>query len=625
MARAGAWGVRGGEAPRIKIAVRKPLIVGLAVGVLLSLAVFRAVDLWWWRAQTLNSASARAGNLALIVSEYIHEMFVAADASLRQLTLHSQRVGGARAPDEDWAPSLESARAGLTGIGSISVTDADGAIRHSTNRALIGQSRRDDDLFKRLAAAGGNEFVVDAPFRSVDGSSGFVIPMGRRLTSKQGAFDGTVVLTFLPGAPRGFFRSIDMGPHDVLWAFHPGGVVLFREPSNDAASGELATGNPILEAARKTGTSGMIQKAVAPGGPIMLSAYHVSTTPDLIVAVSLSRWDALAAWRRQALGSVALNVLLGLTLAATLAILFRQVAARRRVEREFAAAQQLESARLTEVNAQLTGALEAEQRARRDAEASLRLKDEFLMTVSHELRTPLTAIYGWARMLVAGVLTPNQQQSALLTIERNVQVQARLVDDLLDVSRIIGGKLRLELRPVDPADIVGHAVETVRPASQAKQIEIETMFDPLRGTMVCDPERLQQIVWNLLSNAIKFTHEGGRVQVFVARCGDRIEIIVKDTGAGISAEFLPYVFDRFRQEQSGSKRRHGGLGLGLAIVRHLVELHGGSVAASSDGEGRGASFCVELPILAQTEMDAEPQPLATLDVMNGTTIERQAL
>ena len=151
--------------------------------------------------------------------------------------------------------------------------------------------------------------------------------------------------------------------------------------------------------------------------------------------------------------------------------------------------------------------------------------------------------------------------------------------------------------------MVGHAVETVRPASQARKIEIDTMLDPGRGTIVCDPERLQQIVWNLLSNAIKFTREGGSVRVFVARIDDRIEIVVQDTGAGISPEFLPYVFDRFRQEHSGSKRRYGGLGLGLAIVRHLVELHGGSVTASSEGEGRGATFRVELPVRAQTAVD----------------------
>ena len=217
-------------------------------------------------------------------------------------------------------------------------------------------------------------------------------------------------------------------------------------------------------------------------------------------------------------------------------------------------------------------------------------------------------------MLVAGNLTAEQKQTALQTIDRNVQVQARLVDDLLDVSRIIGGKLRLDLRTVNPAEVVRQSVETVRPASEAKNIDVETIIDPGIGTIVCDPDRLQQIVWNLLSNAIKFTRDRGRVQLFIARTDDRIEIVVSDTGVGISAEFLPYVFDRFRQEQSGSKRRHGGLGLGLAIVRHLVELHGGSVTASSTGEGQGATFRVELPVTARPPIETEAPAAAVTGV-----------
>ena len=310
------------------------------------------------------------------------------------------------------------------------------------------------------------------------------------------------------------------------------------------------------------------------------------------------------------IGSAVFFLVLALLLTGTLAVLFRQMDARRRVELELAVAQQLESARLTDVNAQLANALAAEQRARLEAEASGRLKDEFLMTVSHELRTPLTAIYGWTRMLEAGTLTDDQQQTALQTIERNVQMQTRLVDDLLDVSRGIGGRLRLDLRMVSPADVVMQAIETVRPAAQAKGIRIETALDPDSGTIVCDPERLLQIVWNLLSNAIKFTRDGGRVQLFLARTGGRIELVVQDTGAGISAGFLPHVFERFRQEQSGPTRLYGGLGLGLAIVRHLVELHGGSVTASSDGEGCGATFRVELPVRAQPPIETETPPAA---------------
>jgi signal transduction histidine kinase len=590
--------------------VRKPLIAGLTLGVLLSLAAFRAVDLWWWRTQTVKVAAARAGNLAFILSQYIHEMFVAADASLRHLSLHSQRIGGPHAPDAEWAPSLASANAGLTGVGSISVLDADGVIRHSTQPAIVGQSRRDQYIFKTLMTYAGDDFVIDTPFRMVVEPKEFVIPVGRRLTTKEGRFDGIVVITILPAAPREFFRTIDIGPRDMLWVFHPDGFILFREPSTAPPTGEHAIGNPIFEAAMKTGAPGVIQSAGTPDGPVMLTAYHVGPRPHLFVAVSLDRSTLLADWRRQAVGSAVLFVVLGLLLIGTLSVLFRQMDARRRVESELAVARQLESARLTDVNSQLANALAAEQRARLEAEASGRLKDEFLMTVSHELRTPLTAIYGWARMLVAGTLTEDQQQTALQTIERNVQMQARLVDDLLDVSRGIGGELRLDLRTVSPADIVRQAVETVRPAAQAKDIRIETVLDPDSGTIVCDPERLLQIVWNLLSNAIKFTRDGGCVEVFLARTAFRIELVVHDTGAGISPEFLPYVFERFRQAQTGPTRLYGGLGLGLAIVRHLVELHGGSVTASSDGEGCGATFRVELPIRAQPPLEADTPPAA---------------
>jgi signal transduction histidine kinase len=422
------------------------------------------------------------------------------------------------------------------------------------------------------------------------------------------------VVTVLPAAPQNLFRSIDVAQRDRLWVFHPDGYVLFREPSDTSSLGEVAAGNPIFEAARRTGGSGVVEAAITRGGPTMLTAFHAALAPDLLVAVSLDRDALLSDWRRQVIGSGVFFVVLGLTLMGTLVVLFRQMDARRQVEWKLAVARQVESARLTAVNAQLSAALAAEQEARGHVEASGRLKDEFLMTVSHELRTPLTAIYGWARMLASGSLTAERKQSAFQTIERNVQVQARLVDDLLDVSRIIGGKLRLELRSVNPAEVVMHAIETVQPAAEARNIQVETIVDPGISTIVCDPDRLQQIVWNLLSNAIKFTRDRGRVRVFMAQTDDRIEIVVSDTGAGISAEFLPYVFDRFRQEQSGSKRRHGGLGLGLAIVRHLVELHGGSVTAGSNGEGQGATFRVELPVRARPPIEAETPVVAVTEI-----------
>jgi PAS domain S-box-containing protein len=239
----------------------------------------------------------------------------------------------------------------------------------------------------------------------------------------------------------------------------------------------------------------------------------------------------------------------------------------------------------------------------RAAREANRLKDEFLATVSHELRTPLTAILGWAHMLRAGQVGEKGVAEIAETIERNARAQSQLIDDLLDVSRIITGKMRLDVRAVEPHSFIESAIEALRPAAEAKNIRIQKVMDTGVVTVAGDPARLQQVVWNLLANAIKFTPKGGRVQVRLERINSHIEITVSDTGQGIEPEFLPLVFDRFRQADQKTTRRHGGLGLGLAIVRHLVELHGGTVHAESDGEGRGATFIVKLPIVPVYQRD----------------------
>jgi signal transduction histidine kinase len=198
-------------------------------------------------------------------------------------------------------------------------------------------------------------------------------------------------------------------------------------------------------------------------------------------------------------------------------------------------------------------------------------------------------------MLVNGEMNDARRETGLRVIERNARAQTELINDLLDVSRAIAGKLRLDIRPVRVSDVVAEAVETIRPAVDAKGIHVETLVEPAVGIVAADPDRLQQVIWNLLSNAVKFTPAGGRIALRAVRDGDAVEIVVSDTGAGIAPEFLPFVFERFRQQEAGTTRRHGGLGLGLAIVRHLVELHGGSVRAQSDGDGHGATFRVRLP------------------------------
>jgi len=270
--------------------------------------------------------------------------------------------------------------------------------------------------------------------------------------------------------------------------------------------------------------------------------------------------------------------------------------------------------RLEEEREQL---LQREHEARERAEEVNQLKDEFLATVSHELRTPLNAILGWSSLLRAGSLGDKQSLLAMETIERNARMQAQLIEDLLDVSRIITGKLRLHVRPIMIAAVIESAIGSVIHAADAKGVRIQTILDPNAGPVSGDAERLQQIVWNLLSNAIKFTPRGGRVQVRLERINSHIEIIVSDTGQGIRPDFLPYVFDRFRQEEGGTRRQHSGLGLGLAIVRHLVELHGGSTRVDSPGEGHGATFTVRLPIMvvhARDEHEPRVHPKAPANI-----------
>ncbi len=255
------------------------------------------------------------------------------------------------------------------------------------------------------------------------------------------------------------------------------------------------------------------------------------------------------------------------------------------------------AANLTAVAIENVRLLKLERTAREAAEESNRLKDEFLATVSHELRTPLTAILGWSRLLEGGTLDDAITQQAVETIGRNAKAQAQIVDDILDVSRIITGNLYLDLHPLEVVPVVENAINVVRPTADAKGIKIETYFDSTPAMISGDANRLQQVVWNLLSNAVKFTDSGGRVCVKVSQVGPAVEISVSDTGQGISKEFLPYVFDRFRQADSTTTRQHGGLGLGLAIARHLVEIHGGTIRAESLGEGRGATFTIRLPLV----------------------------
>ena len=282
---------------------------------------------------------------------------------------------------------------------------------------------------------------------------------------------------------------------------------------------------------------------------------------------------------------------------------YRDVTARQRVEEALRA----EATAMAQVAAERERLVQAERAARAEAERASRQKDEFLATLSHELRTPLTAMLGWAKVLLRKRDDPETLVRGLEAIERNAGAQARLIDDLLDMNRIVSGKLLLDMQPTDLGEVAQAALEAVRPSADAKELRLRLVVDPHAGPVPGDPGRLQQVMWNLLTNAVKFTPPGGSIELAIRRLECELELRVADSGIGIAADFLPYVFDRFRQGDASITRLHGGLGLGLSIARELVELHGGTISASSEGEGRGASFSVRLPLAAERPSEACPQ------------------
>jgi len=272
-------------------------------------------------------------------------------------------------------------------------------------------------------------------------------------------------------------------------------------------------------------------------------------------------------------------------------------------------------------DAALRRQIDVQQMARVAAEKALRAKDEFLSTVSHEIRNPLNAVLGWTRILIdRKEVEPDVLARALRVIDRNAAAQVRMIDDLLDVARIASGKLRLEMQTVDLVAVTLAAVDVVAPSATAKQIEVRTHLDPKTPHVLGDPQRLQQVIWNLLSNAVKFTDPGGVVDVSVAPVGKVTRLAVRDTGSGISPDFLPFVFERFRQSDASSARRHGGLGLGLALVRELVELHGGTVRAESAGSRQGATFTIDLPTAKWAEVGRQPAKSGTQPVSEAPSL-----
>ena len=268
--------------------------------------------------------------------------------------------------------------------------------------------------------------------------------------------------------------------------------------------------------------------------------------------------------------------------------------------------------------ARLQSALAEAEEAKRQAEEANRLKDEFLTTISHELRTPLTAVMGWISMLRSGRLDEVAAYKALETIDRNVKAQAQLIEDLLDISRIVTGKMRIDTKPLNLSSIIHMAVDSIMPAAQAKGIRLQVIIDPSTGSVLGDRDRLQQVIWNLLSNAVKFTPAGGRVQIQMEPSESHVEVTISDNGIGVDPEFLPRIFERFSQEDSSNTRSYGGLGMGLSIVKYITELHGGTAKAFSEGTAKGTTFTVALPLAQERASVSQSQP-------SGTGTQRESL
>jgi signal transduction histidine kinase len=370
---------------------------------------------------------------------------------------------------------------------------------------------------------------------------------------------------------------------------------LYTVPGVTAIAVQTATFIFVASAATIAGSPAGPMRLFADSGPAGIAARRLL---PVVVLVPLLTGSLRLAGERAGLYDtpfgVALHNLVEITLLLTLLGWTGLAIARHSSERERAEAERRKL-------------LALEQAARAEAERQATIRDEFLATLSHELRTPLNAILGWAQIVQSNQGDGERVRQAIDVIERNARLQAQMIADLLDMSRILAGKMRLHVQPVDLAAVVSAALEAVQPAADAKGIRIQRVIEPLADVVNGDPGRLQQIVWNLTANAIKFTPRGGRVQVVVARVNSHVEIRVSDTGEGIAPEFLPLVFERFRQSDASPGRMHGGLGLGLAVVKQLVELHGGQVTAFSEGVGRGAMFTVHLPLaIVQPPVD-EPR------------------
>jgi signal transduction histidine kinase/ActR/RegA family two-component response regulator len=557
-------------------------VIGLATALFLAaLAALRGADLWSRRDQILAAGDRRAENLAAILAGFVRQTFAASDAALRQIAIHNLRVGGPSASDAEWLPALQAARVGLTGIGAMSVVDSTGIIRHTTQPLILGQSRRDQFVFTRLATDTADQVVADLPFRSVIDNQPFLIPLGRRLTTRNGRFDGIVVASYFPDSLRRFFRTVDVGRDGAISVFHDGGAVLFREPSEINPLGEQATGSPLFEAAKRASGTGHFRGRIEAGGSVLRTAFRSLDAERIIVAVSLSERELLADWSHDATTSMALGVFMTLVAIAFLLLLYRQIDIRDSAEQALIRSQRLESL------GQLTGG------------------------VAHDFNNLLTVVLGNVSLLKAGSGSVTNDE-ALGEIERAARRAADLTRQLLAFAR----RQPLLPRVVD----LSAAVESAEPMLRRVLGEAVKLRAAGGGAALAnvDPVQIETALLNLCINARDAMPRGGTLVIETgiasldaeyARSAEDVTpgqyafISVSDTGAGIHPEHLPRLFEPFFTTKGPGK----GTGLGLSMVYGFVKQSGGHVKVYSE-VGRGTSVKMYFPETTGTPAVSTPVP-----------------
>ena len=570
-------------------------ITWIGTALLLLLAAVRMVDLWRDRQGDLAAAERRAANQALILAEYLRGAFQTADTSLRHLALHARRAGGVGSPSAAWDEVLSSAHAALTGVGSLSVVDTQGVIRHSTVMPIVGQSRRSDYVFEELARDPRDRLVASTPFRSLVRPDQVMIPLARPITTADGRFDGIVVATFLPADVRGLFEQLDVGRDGAVWVFHPDGVVLFHIPSAQFM-GETAAGNPLFEASRHHAGAGTRRGPLQAGGPALVSAFYSLREPPLTVAVSLGEREVLAGWRREAAATALVG---GLLAAATVGLL---VLFTRRVGERAAAEQARQRSQRLEAIGKLTGG------------------------VAHDFNNLLTVILGNLDLLrQPDALSSPAGGRRLAEIEHAAGRAAQLTRELLTFAR------RQHLHPqVVDLNELARGVQPLLARLLGEDVSLRMGLAAAPCLASVDPAQAESALVNLCVNARDAMPQGGLLAVETAvvtldesyarrnpdvAAGEYVMIGVTDTGVGIPPENMPRLFEPFFTTKEPGK----GTGLGLSTVYGFVKQSGGHVQVYSE-LAQGTGVKMYFPRAAAREAVPAPPPAPAPERGTGQTI-----